>query len=79
LWFGLLPPHFWGVGLIAPAFVICFQQDDRHVLLNVITHVETNISPFQMALQDVRTMLPQGVRSHVPPFESLIVQFSPQL
>jgi hypothetical protein len=32
-----------------------------------------------MALRDVQAMLPQGVRSHVPPFENLMVQSYPQL
>ncbi len=73
-------PTFLGCwALIAPAFFTCFQQDDRVILLNVVTHVEIDISPFQMALQDVWTMLPQGVCSHVPPFESLMVRLYPQL
>jgi uncharacterized membrane protein len=50
----IIAPTFLGCwALIALASITCFQQDDRHVLLNAITHVETNISPFQMALQDV--------------------------
>jgi len=65
--------------LIILAFVIGFLQDVRLILLDVVAHVETNTSPFEMALQDVQTMLPQVVYFHVPPFESLVVQFYPQL
>jgi len=36
--------------LIVSALVIHFQKDGRFILLNVVTHVETDISPFQMAL-----------------------------
>jgi len=32
--------------LIYPALVIRFQQDDRLIFLDVVTHVETNTSPF---------------------------------
>jgi hypothetical protein len=44
--------------LIVPTLIICLQQDDCHILLDVITHVETNTSLFQIALQDVQAMLP---------------------
>jgi hypothetical protein len=65
---------FFGCGhLIALALVTCFQQDDCPILLDVITHVETSISLFQMALQDVQIMLPQVICSQVSPFESLVV------
>ncbi len=66
-------------GLIVPALVIHFQQDYCPILLDVLTHVEINISPFQMALGDVQAMLPQIAHFHVPPFESLVVQFYIQL
>ncbi len=36
--------------LIALALIIHFQQDDRPILLDAVAHVETNTSPFQMAL-----------------------------
>ncbi len=56
-----LPYVVW---IIAPAFLGCwafnalalvihFQQDDHLIFLDAITHVQTNISSFQMALQDV--------------------------
>jgi hypothetical protein len=32
--------------LIIPALVICFQQDDHHICLDVVAHVEIDISPF---------------------------------
>jgi hypothetical protein len=32
--------------LITPALVICFQQDDHHILLDAMAHVEIGISPF---------------------------------
>jgi uncharacterized membrane-anchored protein len=59
--------------LIAFTFIIRFQQDDRPILFDAIAHVETNTSLLQMALQDVRAMLPQNINFHVPPFESLVV------
>ncbi len=75
LWFELLPSHSWGVwALIIPALVIYFEQNDHLILLDEVTHVETNIFSFQMALQDVQAMLPQDVHFHVPPFENLVVQ-----
>jgi len=33
----------------------------HRILIDVITHVETSTSPFQMAVRDVRTMLPHVV------------------
>jgi len=36
--------------LIALALITHFQQDDHPILLDVVAHVETNTSPFQMAL-----------------------------
>ncbi len=48
-----IAPTFLGCwALIIPALVICFQQDDHFVLLDIITHVETKTSLFQMALRD---------------------------
>ncbi len=73
-------PHIFGMlGIITFAFVIHFQHDDHPILLDVIAHVETNISLFQITLQDTQTMLPQNVRFQVPPFERLMVQSYPQL
>ncbi len=48
---------------------------DMHYLnlLDVKAYAEIGISPFQMALQDSQALLPQIVRFHVPPFESLVV------
>jgi hypothetical protein len=46
LWFKLLPSHFWVWALIIFALVTCFQHNGWPILLNVITHVETNISLF---------------------------------
>ncbi len=67
----IVTPHIFGMlGIIIIAFVIHFQQDDHPIFLDVIAHVETNISLFQITLQDTRTMLPQGVRFQVPPFET---------
>jgi hypothetical protein len=37
---------FW----IAPTFIFHFQQDDRPILLDAITHVETSIFSFQKTL-----------------------------
>ncbi len=48
---------------ITPTLVIRFQQDDYLILLDVITHVEINISLFQMALRDTQTTLPQVFHS----------------
>jgi hypothetical protein len=44
--------------LIIFALVIHFQHDDHPILLVAIAHVDINIFPFQMALQDTRAMLP---------------------
>ncbi len=38
----------WALNVLA--LVTHFQQDDHPILLDVITHVETSISPFQMTL-----------------------------
>ncbi len=47
----IVDPTFLGCwALIVPTFVICFQQDDHVILLDVVTHVETDTSPFEMAL-----------------------------
>jgi len=40
---------FW----IVLALVFRFQQDDRLIILDVIAHVETSTSLFQIALRDV--------------------------
>ncbi len=53
LWFKLLPQIIRCWALIILALVTIFQQDDHHILLDEITHVEIGTSPFQMALQDV--------------------------
>jgi len=53
-------PTFLGCwALIAPTFFTCFQQDDRPILLNVVTHVENRHFP-----------IPNGIRrcpNHVTP------------
>jgi len=47
----IVAPTFLGCwALIVLAFVIHFQYGDHHILIDVITHVETNTSPFQMAI-----------------------------
>ncbi len=38
--------------LVTLALITCFQQDDHFIFLDVIAHVDINISSFQMALQD---------------------------
>jgi hypothetical protein len=54
----IVAPAFLGCwALIVPALVTCLQ-DDRHILLDVITHIQTNTSPFQITLRDVGAMLP---------------------
>jgi hypothetical protein len=46
-----IAPTFLGCwALIVLALVICFQQDDHPILLDIITRVKTRISLFQMAL-----------------------------
>jgi hypothetical protein len=65
--------------LIVPTLVTHFQHDDRPIFLDVVAHVKIDTSLFQMALRNVRAMLPQGVHSHVPPFENLMVESYPQL
>ncbi len=71
-------PTFLGCwALISLTFVTCFHKDDHFILLYAITHVETIISLFQVALPDVRAMLPQVVRFQVPLFENLMVQSYP--
>jgi hypothetical protein len=43
----IVAPAFMGCwALIVLALVICFQQDDQPILLDVVAHVETNISLF---------------------------------
>lgn len=59
--------------LIVLTLVIHFQQDDHPIFLNVVTHVKSGISSFQMALQDIQAMLPQVVSFYVPLFESPMV------
>jgi len=49
----IVAPSFLGCWTLFPlALIICFQQDDHPILLDAITHVEINISPFQMAFQN---------------------------
>ncbi len=72
VWIGA--PTFLGCwALISLTFIIRFQQDDHHIFFDVVTHVETSTSLFQMALRDLLAMLLQGICSHVPPFKSLMV------
>ncbi len=41
-------PTFLGCqALIILAFVICFQQDDHPIFLNVVAHIEIGIFPFK--------------------------------
>ncbi len=54
-----------------------FEQDDHTILLDVMAHVETNISLFQTALQNTHNLLPKVVHFQVTPFESLMVQSCP--
>jgi hypothetical protein len=68
-------PHF--IKPITLALATCFQQDDHPIFFNAVAQVETDTSSFQMALRDVQAILPHGVYSHVPPFESLVVQSYP--
>jgi len=44
-----------------------------------MAHVETNIYPLKVALQDPCVLLPEVIQSHVLPFESLTVQSYPQM
>ncbi len=46
--------------LIVHTLLIHFQYDDHPILLNVVAHVETDTSLFQMALQDVQAMCTLG-------------------
>jgi hypothetical protein len=39
--------------LIAPKFVFHFQQDNHLIFLDVVAHVETNTSSFQIIIRDV--------------------------
>ncbi len=41
---------FLRCALIAPKLVTHFKQNDHPILLDAITHVEINISPFYVAL-----------------------------
>jgi hypothetical protein len=65
--------------LIIPTLVFHFQQDDHPNILHAVSHVKTDTYPFQVALQDTYVMLPKVIQSHVLPFESLIVQYYPQM
>jgi hypothetical protein len=57
-------PTFLGCwALIVLALITHFPHEDCFILLDVVVQVETSTSPFQMALQDVQTMLPHVVRS----------------
>jgi hypothetical protein len=42
--------------LIFSTFVIRFLHDDHPILLDVVTNVETNTSPFQITLQKTCTL-----------------------
>jgi hypothetical protein len=61
----------WALGALA--LIFRFQQDNHLIILNAVTHVETNTSLFYIRLGDVRTILPEVVHFQVPPFESLMV------
>jgi hypothetical protein len=61
------------------ALVFHFQQNDHPTILDAMAHVETSITPFHVALQDTHVMSPKIIRSHVFPFESLVVQSYPQM
>jgi len=50
--------------LIILAFFICFQQDDYLILLDVVTHVESYTSLFQITLQDAKAMTNANIRHH---------------
>jgi hypothetical protein len=55
----LVAPSFLGCwALIILALVICFQQDDHHILLDAMAHLEIDIFPFHVILQDTQALLP---------------------
>jgi hypothetical protein len=64
--------EYWA--LINPTLMSCFQQDDHLILLDAMAHVKTDTYPFQIALRDTCAMLLKVVRSHVLPFENIMVQ-----
>jgi len=55
----LVAPTFLGCwALITFALVICFRQDDHPILLDAMAHLEINIFPFHVTLQDTQALLP---------------------
>jgi hypothetical protein len=60
--------------LIDFAFVIHFQHDDHHILLDAMLHAKINTFHFQLGMWDTQVLLPHVVCYHVSPFESLVVQ-----
>jgi hypothetical protein len=46
------------LGFNAYAFVTHFQWDDHPILFDAIAHVDTDIFPFHLTLQDTQALLP---------------------
>ncbi len=44
-----------------------------------MTHVETDIFSFQLALWDTQALLPHVIHYQVPPLENIVVQLYPHL
>ncbi len=65
--------------MITPTLISHFQHDDHPTHLTMVAHEDIDIYPFQVALQDTSAMLHEIVRSHVLPFNSLMVQSYPQM